>query len=379
MDSNQAIKFTCLKCKQPIGEFYTGVMNCDDLIKITYVYIRRLETGDEKRDVEIYSGIQRELSTSRVKEISKYVNTVDATFPTGVILHINQNDCTYDEQTLTMTLPFKDNIAKVIDGQHRIAGLENYNMFGSSFQINVVIFVQMDIEDQAIVFATINKTQTKVNKSLVADLFEFTKNRSPQKTAHNIVRALNEKRDSPFEGMIKILGTANDAEKETITQAIFTDALVRLMSKDPMTDRDLYKRGKRPEKFVGRDLLMRPMRNLFIDEKDAIIAKIIWEYFKAVQMRWPNAWNKIQPKIILNKSTGFSAFVSYFRDAYVFLCDVKNIGMVIEHNEYAVLFEKVKLEENMFNRDIYIPGDIGQKRLYTDLLYFTQIPRVSHL
>lgn len=60
-------------------------MNHEDLITISYVDIRRLETGSEMREVEIYTGIQRELSKSRVKEIAKYVNMVDATFPTGVI------------------------------------------------------------------------------------------------------------------------------------------------------------------------------------------------------------------------------------------------------------------------------------------------------
>ncbi len=375
MIPNQNITFPCIKCKQPIGEFYIGVINSDDLITITYADVRRLEQGTEKREVEIYTGIQRELSPSRVTEISKYVNTLDATFPTGVILHVNQADCEYDEDSMMMTFPFKDNIAKVLDGQHRIAGLENYRQNGSSFQINIVIFVEMDLEDQAIVFATINKTQTKVNKSLVADLFDFAKNRSPQKTAHNIVRALNEKKDSPFEGKIKILGTANDKEKETITQAIFTDSLIKYISKDPMSDRDLYKRGKKPEKYTNQELIQRPFRNLFLEENDAAIAKIIWEYFEAVQNRWPEAWNKVQPGIILNKSTGFSALMNYFKDAYFFIVKLDGIGKVVESKDYLNLFNMVPIEANNLNRNLYIPGDIGQKKLYNDLLNFSRVNR----
>jgi DGQHR domain-containing protein len=63
------------------------------------------------------------------------------------------------------------NVAKIIDGQHRIAGLEEYN--GPEFELNVTIFVDMDLEDQALLFATINLKQTRVSKSLAYDLFEF--------------------------------------------------------------------------------------------------------------------------------------------------------------------------------------------------------------
>ncbi|HKR05649.1 MAG TPA: DGQHR domain-containing protein [Bacteroidia bacterium] len=361
----QTIDFRCLKCKQPIGEFYIGILNHSDLIKITYADIRRLDTHSEQREVEIYTGIQRELSKNRVKEIGKYVNMVDATFPTGVIIHINQKDVVnYDEANEIMTIPFLDNIAKVLDGQHRIAGLEEYSQNDNSFQINVTIFVGMELEDQAIVFATINKTQTKVNKSLVADLFEFATHRSPHKTAHNIVRALNQKTGSPFKDKIKILGTADDKEKETITQATFSESLMKLYSKDLMTDRDIYKRGNKPEKFTGKELLNRPLRNLFIDEEDALIAKIIWEYFKAVETKWPTAWKVVEPEMILNKSTGFIALMNLFKDLYV---KIGKIGEVVTSDKYENYFNKSDLADKDFNRTNFIPGSGGQANLYRTL------------
>lgn len=362
----QNISFKCLRCKQPIGEFYLGVLNHEDLIKITYADIRRLDrAGSEQREVEIYTGIQRELSPKRVKEIGKYVNMVDATFPTGVILHIDEkNIINYDDEKEIMTIPFADNIAKVLDGQHRIAGLEEYPRGGDSFQMNVTIFVGMELEDQAIVFATINKTQTKVNNSLVADLFEFATHRSPHKTAHNIVRALNQKDGSPFKGKIKILGTADDKEKETITQATFSESLMKLYSKDLMTDRDIYKRGKKPDKFKGKELEYRPLRNLFIDEEDVLIAKIIWEYFIAVEKKWPRAWSFVEPEMILNKSTGFIALINLFRDLYV---KIGRIGELVPNEEYLKYFEMVKLVDTDFNRSNFIPGSGGQSSLYKKL------------
>lgn len=361
----QTIKFKCLKCQQPIGEFYIGILNHEDLIKITYADIRRLDTCSEQREVEIYTGIQRELSKNRVKEIGKYVNMVDATFPTGVIIHIDErNILHYDKEQGILTIPFEDNIAKVLDGQHRIAGLEEYTKGDSSFQINVTIFIGMELEDQAIVFATINKTQTKVNKSLVADLFEFATHRSPHKTAHNIVRALNQKDGSPFKDKIKILGTAEDNEKETITQATFSESLMKLYSKDLMTDRDIYKRGNKPLKFDGKELQNRPLRNLFIDEEDALIAKIIFEYFKAVEKKWPDAWTLVEPEIILNKSTGFIALMNLFKDLYV---KIGKIGECVTMDEFFKYFDKSPLSDSDFNKSTFIPGSSGQAKLYRTL------------
>lgn len=362
----EQISFKCIKCIQPIGEFYIGAMNHEDLITISYVDIRRLETGSEMREVEIYTGIQRELSKSRVKEIAKYVNMVDATFPTGVILHIKPEDIiSFDEKEGLMTIPFRDNVAKVLDGQHRIAGLEFFQKSGTSFQINVTIFVGMELEDQAIVFATINKTQTKVNKSLVADLFEFSTHRSPQKTAHNIARALNQLEGSPFKDRINILGIANDKEKETITQATFSDYLMKLLSKDYMGDRDLYKRGKKPETFSEKELRLRPFRNLFINEDDSTIAKIVLEFFAAVEMKWPKAWGQVEREMILNKSTGFIALTYILRDLYV---HIGNIGEVVDRSIYLDFFKSISLTDSDFNRANFLPGSGGQAELYKTIL-----------
>lgn len=367
---DQIIEIQCLKVRQPIGEYYVGVVKHEDLVKISYADIRRLEVGDEKREVEVYSGIQRELSNNRVKEISKYVNLIDATFPSSVILHINEEDVKFDEKTNTMYLPFRDNVAKVLDGQHRIAGLENFEGGSNDFDVNVTIFIEMELEDQAIVFATINKTQTKVNKSLVADLFAFAKYRSPQKTCHNIVRALNQKEGSPFKDKIKILGTADDGEKETITQATFSEKLIDYLSKDPMDDRNTYKKGKVPEKFSGIELEKRPLRNIFIEERDADIAKIIWEYFDAVQEKWPNAWTLVQREMILNKSTGFLALMRFFRDAYV---KSGKIGNVVPKSYYRELLDRSTLLEKDFNRDNFLPGSGGQSKLYNQLVEETGV------
>lgn len=84
MSANNFIEIPCMEVSQPIGTFYIGVMNSDDLLRISFADIRHLD-----RDLDNYLGIQRKLSKKRVGELQKYVNTIDATFPTAVILAIS--------------------------------------------------------------------------------------------------------------------------------------------------------------------------------------------------------------------------------------------------------------------------------------------------
>ena len=130
------------------------------------------------------------------RKLTQYVTNVDATFPTAILLSVSSDHAIFDTLTSTLNIVRHSKVAKVIDGQHRIAGLKGYE--GPDFDVNVAVFVDMDIQDQAMVFATINLKQTKVNKSLAYDLYEFTKSRSPQKSAHDIARLLNYRTDSPF-------------------------------------------------------------------------------------------------------------------------------------------------------------------------------------
>jgi len=359
---DQQVKIKSLEVIQPIGLFYIGAINYDDLEFISFVDVRRLK--DEKREVEEYIGIQRPLSPKREKEIGKYVNLIDATFPTSIILSISSKDATFNHEKNELTIQRKQDVAKVLDGQHRIAGLNSCELSGEKFQLNVTIFIDMELEDQAIVFSTINKTHTKVNKSLSYDLFEFAASRSPQRTAHNIARALNQKSGSPFEGKIKILGVAEDKEKETITQATFVESLLKYITKDKMTDRDLYRRGKEPEEYSGSAYHKYFLRPLFLRKEDSKIAQTLWNYFKAVESKWADAWITVEENKILNRSTGFIALMRLFGDINEHL---RKTGQVITIEEYDKIFNEIDLKSSDFTRTKYLPGSGGQSALYNDL------------
>lgn len=358
MNENKYIEFNCIEVTQPLGTFYIGRMTHKDLVDISYADVLRIEM----RDVERYLGIERPLSKKRVEDISKYVNTMDATFPTNVILAVSSENADYDETKHIMKIKRSQEVAKIIDGQHRIAGLKHFQ--GSSFEMGVTIFVDMDIEDQGMVFAVINLEQTKVSKSIVYSLYDYARSRSPQKSCHNIAKLLNNTKDSPFKDKIKMLGSATGKAKESLTQATFVERLLPYISKEPMIDRDMLKRGKNIERVTGSEELKLIFRNMFIDERDADIAQIIWNYFAVIEYMWFDAWITFKVGNILNRTTGFGAFMKFLRNAYLHL---GNPGDIIDSEKFRNIFKKITLKEEDFTPDNFKPGATGEQELYLEL------------
>jgi DGQHR domain-containing protein len=289
-----------LRVRQPIGDIYLAALDHQLLQKIAYFDVRRVLR--EQRDIEAYLGIQRPVSDRRLEELEKYVNFTDATFPTTVILAIEESECiSYNEEEQKLILSniragnttpdiAISNLCRVLDGQHRIAGLEAFR--GARFDIMAAIFVGIDISDQAYIFATVNLEQTKVNRSLAYDLFELARTPSPYKTCHNVAVALDSLETSPFYRRIKRLGTATPGrETETITQATFVEALMRYISGDPKTDRDRLLRHQKLQ-LADSDILRRfCFRNLFIRGEDVTIGRVVQTYFESIRARWPHAWD----------------------------------------------------------------------------------------
>lgn len=352
------IEFPCLKVKQPIGTFYIGVIDSKDLVEISFADVRR----PEGRDIEKYIGTQRDLSETRVREIKQYVTTVDACFPTSIILSVDSNDAEYDKIKNIIRLKNNNNVAKIIDGQHRIAGLEDFNE--EPFNLNVTIFIDMDIEDQAMVFATINLKQTKVTKSLAYDLYEYAKSRSPQKTCHNIAKLLNSKNGSPLINRIKILGKAStDTGTEVITQSTFVDRLMRMISSDPMDDKDKIKRNKKIELYDHSKMKNYIFRKRFIDNRDAEIAKILWNYFLAVEKKWEIAWNNFDRGMVLARSTGFAALMRLLPEIY----NSMNENDIPSVNRFLEYFKHSSILDSDFTSDNFKPGSSGEVELLRKL------------
>lgn len=371
------IDFPAIKVSQPIGDFYLASINYKTLCEITYVDVRRIL--EEKRGFETYLGIQRELDPKRAKELKQYVNTKDACFPTAVILSVDAKCVSYDENLKIMTLnniPGENDdepvlyrqIAKVLDGQHRIEGLMGY-VGVDQFDVNVSIFVDADLADQAYIFSTVNLAQTKVNKSLVYDLFDLAKTRSPQKACHNIALALDRHDKSPFYKRIKRLGTATvGRDFETITQATFVEALIRYIcsnKQQQMHDRDLYLKGKEPAKVKGNEEKILIFRNMFIDKKEMEITDIVWNFFEAVSQKWSTAWTSKEKGIMLNKTNGFKALMRFLKPCYL---SIALPGTVPSTDQFLNVLNNISLTDSDFSVDVFKPGTSGESELYRALV-----------
>jgi DGQHR domain-containing protein len=210
-----------------------------------------------------------------------------------------------------------------------------------------------------------------VSPSLVYDLYEYTKSRSPQKTSHNIARLLNSKEESPFFQRIKILGTADPElrQVQTITQATFVEALIRLISgsnENALEDRDLLKRNKIPPMPTNEESKILIFRNLFLAKKDAEIASTIWNYFGAVKERWPEAWNNLgRQGNILPRTNGFKAFMRFLPNVYNLISDSQKVP---SQSDFLRLLENISLQDEDFTSEIYKPGSSGEKLLLDHLL-----------
>lgn len=65
-----------LRVQQPIGEFFLASISARDLVSISFSDVRRLASNE--RDIEKYLGIQRPVSSRRIKQIKKYIEGSDA-------------------------------------------------------------------------------------------------------------------------------------------------------------------------------------------------------------------------------------------------------------------------------------------------------------
>jgi DGQHR domain-containing protein len=369
----QEVKFPAIRATQPIGDLYVAVIPAHELGKIANFDVRRVLQVE--RDVERYLGIQRPLNSQRVSTLEKYVNYGDATFPTSIIIAIDDEYAEFDEansKLIVRNYRAGENrpstairkIARVLDGQHRIAGL--YEFKGPSFEVPVTVFIGSDLSNQAYVFATVNLEQTKVSKSLAYDLFALAKSRSPQRTCHNIAVVLDSDEESPFYKRIKRLGVATPGRVgETITQATFVESLLPYISRHPKEDRDLLLKGGKLERPSSSESQQLIFRNFFLDERDMDIAQIIYNYFSAVSMRWSEGWRKFERGIILNRASGFRVFMKVLRPLYLKL--VKG-NEIISTERFLRELEKIEVDYNHFNNENYLPGSTGESDLRNDLL-----------
>ena len=386
-EDEKSLRLNVIQVEQPIGVFFITSMDYKELLKICDFDIRKKIEG---ATIEEYIGVQRSLDNSRVTEISEFVKLPDASFPTSIIIAIDEPYVTVDDKESSMIISNKPkdhenddpkafrSLARILDGQHRLKGLEVSKV--KNFQVNVTIFTGMDLSDQAMIFANVNLSQTKVNRSLAYDLQDYSKYKSPIRSAHRITVILNKAEDSPFQKKIKRLGIKTPGvQGETLTQAAVVEALLahithknRLME-DIAAGKDVGV-GKRESLFGAKvkfstyedDEENFVLRKFFIDERETDIAILIIRYFRAVKARWNHVWEKTESGWVLHKTNGFMAFMQFFKFAYKHLAKPPN-GM-IEQDVFNEFFEKLEIPDETFQVNQALPGAGGQRFIFNALL-----------
>lgn len=235
--------------RSPFKKGTTDFMNAVDYVgKMQRTY--GLSISNEEH------GLQRRTNIKRIKEISNYAQEANGiVFPTPIILSLN----VFNEEGRVLKQELEeqyfnksfgqieyDSFEKmeftIIDGQHRLAGLvDSFNKTSVDLEMPVTLVLGAGLSEATEIFIQINGNQRKVDRSMIYDLYENI-HREDFENINKFVRvskALNERENSPFFGMIKRLGTGSG----TISQAFLIDNIINIFSELELINRsvqDIY-------------------------------------------------------------------------------------------------------------------------------------------
>ncbi|MED9996412.1 MAG: DGQHR domain-containing protein [Paludibacteraceae bacterium] len=221
----------------------------------------------------------------------------------------------------------------IIDGQHRIRGIEvaierlekEINQVGGdasaqqrlddllNIELAVSFFIDKSLEYQAMIFSTINRTQKRVSQDLVYSLFGLSSNDTPYKTALEVVLALNGHPKSPFYKRIKLYG--GDYEKHIsppLSQATMIKSIVALISESLReSENDKYRSRKDLRTQRGKKFL--PFRQFYANNNDYMISDCLFYYFNTVSNYLSEYWQFdgfSKPNNILQSTVGYEALLN---------------------------------------------------------------------
>jgi DGQHR domain-containing protein len=130
-----------------------------------------------------------------------------------------------------LKVPEREGILRAIDGQHRLLALhaDIDNMKDEEFTVPAIIFDRLPEDHVVQMFVTINAKHTRLNASHLVSLSgrQLYKDDSLA-AAHDVVRALNDREDSPLQGEIKLLGVGHGR----VAQAPIAQELKKLFASD---------------------------------------------------------------------------------------------------------------------------------------------------
>jgi DGQHR domain-containing protein len=182
-----------------------------------------------------------------------------------------------------LKVPEREGILRAIDGQHRLLALHaDIDRFGDeAFTVPAIIFDRVPEDHIVQMFVTINAKHTRLNASHLVSLSGRQLYRDEAlATAHDIVRALNDRDESPLRGEIKLLGVG----KGRVGQAPLAQELKKLFAN--------------PESFGST----RKTAEFHEESKRFFV-----NYFKQISNIFESAWNG--RKYSVKSATALRAFI----------------------------------------------------------------------
>jgi DGQHR domain-containing protein len=208
-----------------------------------------------------------------------------------------------------LKVPEREGILRAIDGQHRLLALHaDIDRFGKeAFTVPAVIFDRLPDDHVVQMFVTINAKHTRLNPSHLVSLSgRQLYSDDSLAAAHDIVRALNDREDSPLHGEIKLLGVG----KGRVAQAPLAQELKKLFATEA------FGPGRKGDEFREES------KRFFVN------------YLKQVAQVFGAAWNG--RKYSIKSATALRAFVRVAPDVVRRLdqehadrADFRAIGRVI--------------------------------------------------
>jgi DGQHR domain-containing protein len=197
------ITFACLPLKQGKHTLYLLSANAKKLWSVVDI---------NERDADKDTGYQRVLSPSRLRAITKFIQS-GKPIPNSVLVSFKKGNATVDGSGTKLTVKNVPDAGWIIDGQHRMAGAHHAV---NDIELPVVAFLDLDLDAQVEQFVTINREAKGVPTSLYYDLLKLLPSKTPaekaQERAADLANELKKDADSPFFGRIVVTSSPSRGE-----------------------------------------------------------------------------------------------------------------------------------------------------------------------
>ena len=364
-----------LRVDQSIGAFFVAVLPAELVLRVGISDTMRAKLNQDGIGYTL-DGSQRAIKDNRLTEIANYIQRVDAVFPNSIIIAANHDPqlgfdlgeseeieqekiVEKDTETLAtetmskvweieesdgdvciLRIPSDAKTAAIIDGQHRLFSFAKVDTDTlRSMKLLCSIFFDLPKALQAQLFATINSTQKRVDRSLTFELFGYNvddedeKYWTPDKLAVFLTRKLGTDENSCLKGHIFVAPKLDEGLKKlalqntwTVSTAVVVDGILRLISSNPKRDSNKMKSdialSRSHLKTGPKDNT--PLRDVFIDGNDALLYTMVCNYLSACdQVFWQNSSNDS----FIKRTVGVQALFDILRQLSTQSLNDKNVGI----------------------------------------------------